>query len=106
MLLYPWKCIGLKHDDLWVEFPYVQAACLRLPKQVLIDRTNRIREALVANSQGRQLPENQWTKHEEDTPYLYPYITEVQKEWADRAAFRSRIPTSLDSLFSLLKPKL
>lgn len=91
---------------MWVEFPYVQEATLRLPKQVMIERTNRIREALVANSQGRQLPEEQWTKAEEDTPYLHPYITEVQKEWADRAAFRSRIPTSLDSLFSLLKPKL
>jgi len=83
----------------------VQEACLRLPKQVLIDRTNRIREALVANSQARQLPEEMWTKPEEDTPYLYPYIAEVQKEWADRAAFRCRIPTSLDTLFSLLKPK-
>ena len=88
-----------------MEFPYVQEACLRLPKSVLAERTNRIREALVANSQARQLPEEQWTKPEEDTPYLHPYITEVQQEWADRAAFRSRIPTSLDSLFSLLRPK-
>jgi ubiquinol-cytochrome c reductase subunit 7 len=72
----------------------------------LINRTSRIREALVANSQGRQLPEEQWTKAEEDTPYLHPYISEVQREWSDRASFRTRIPTTLDSLFSLLKPKL
>ena len=96
----------MKHDDLWVEFPYVQEACLRLPQQELINRTNRIREALVANSQRRQLSEEHWTKSEEDTPYLHPYITEVQREWADRAAFRTRIPTTLDSLFSMLKPKL
>lgn len=83
----------------------MQEACLRLPKSVLAERTNRIREALVANSQGRQLAEEQWTKHEEDTPYLHPYITEVQQEWADRAAFRCRIPSTLDSLFSMLKPK-
>lgn len=88
-----------------MEYPYVQEALLRLPKSELIARTSRIREALVANSQNRQLPEEMWTKPEEDTPYLSPYIQEVQREWADRAAFRCRVPTTMETLFNLVKPK-
>ncbi|XP_049848148.1 cytochrome b-c1 complex subunit 7-like [Schistocerca gregaria] len=94
---------GLKHDDLWNDFPYVQEACLRLPRQELIDRTNRIREAYVANSQLRFLPKEEWLKPEEDCPYLQPYIIEVQNEWNDRKAFRSRMPSTLNQLLKIVK---
>lgn len=88
-----------------IEYPYVQEALVRIPKSELIERTNRIREALVADSQNRVLPEDQWTNMKVDFPYLYPYINEVKKEWADRKAFRSRQSEKLGGLFSFLKKK-
>jgi len=81
---------GLRFEDLLLETPDVQLALARLPKDVLSDRDDRIKQALVLNTAGDQLPRDQWTKAEEDLPYLAPYLAQVVQERRDREAFRPR----------------
>lgn len=68
----------------------MQAALNRLPKDVLSDRDDRIKQALVLHTGGDQLPQEKWTKAEEDLPYLAPYLAQVVQERRDREAFRPR----------------
>jgi len=81
---------GLLYEDLLVETPDVRAALLRLPKDVLSDRDDRIKQALVLHAAGDQLPRDQWTNEETDQPYLAPYLAQVVQERRDREAFRPR----------------
>jgi len=85
-----YRTYGLKFEDLLLETPDVQEAINRLPKEVLSDRDDRIKQALVLNCMGDILPKKDWTKPEEDTPYLATYLEEVVQERRDREHFRPK----------------
>jgi len=79
---------GLKVEDLIMETPDVQDALMRLPKEVLSDRDDRIKLAHVLNSARKILPEDKWLKPEEDKAYLAPYIEMVVNERFMRQTYR------------------
>ncbi|GKT44934.1 cytochrome b-c1 complex subunit 7 [Colletotrichum spaethianum] len=59
-----------------------------LPKESY-DRVFRIRRAVQLSYQHKLLPKNEWTKPEEDYPYLGPIIQQIQAEEAERLAFET-----------------
>ncbi|KYM99293.1 Cytochrome b-c1 complex subunit 7 [Cyphomyrmex costatus] len=69
-------------DDLYNDAldPIVKEAIRRLPQKLLDERNFRIVRALHLSACHRVLPKEQWTKFEEDVPYLTPYLDEVEKE--------------------------
>eukprot|EP00276_Gloeochaete_wittrockiana_P020161 CAMPEP_0184337646 /NCGR_PEP_ID=MMETSP1089-20130417/6064_1 /TAXON_ID=38269 ORGANISM="Gloeochaete wittrockiana, Strain SAG46.84" /NCGR_SAMPLE_ID=MMETSP1089 /ASSEMBLY_ACC=CAM_ASM_000445 /LENGTH=115 /DNA_ID=CAMNT_0026663543 /DNA_START=48 /DNA_END=395 /DNA_ORIENTATION=- len=79
---------GLLGDDLINETPIVAEAIRRLPGHELELRNRRIKIASDLSVKHIELPENEWTKAEEDRAYLSPIIEEVEQEWRDRKAFR------------------
>ncbi|XP_072007562.1 cytochrome b-c1 complex subunit 7 [Engystomops pustulosus] len=72
--------LGLMRDDTIYENPDVQEAIRRLPPKVYDDRMFRIKRALDLDMKKSILPKDQWTKYEEDFPYLEPYLKEVIRE--------------------------
>ena len=73
----------------------MQLALKRLPEKESYDRVYRIRRAFQLSLTHKLLPKNQWTKPDEDTPYLMPIIAEIKKELKEKA--------DLDSLTVLKK---
>lgn len=68
-------------DDLIPEeSAVVQQAIGRLSPQVKYDRVFRMRRATQLSLQHKLLPKTQWTKPDEDTPYLLPIIKQVEAE--------------------------
>eukprot|EP01130_Rhizamoeba_saxonica_P001904 TRINITY_DN11726_c0_g1_i1.p1 TRINITY_DN11726_c0_g1~~TRINITY_DN11726_c0_g1_i1.p1 ORF type:complete len:165 (+),score=44.43 TRINITY_DN11726_c0_g1_i1:49-543(+) len=95
--LYDWytnamgyRRYGLLLDDLQVENVDVQLALARLPPEVLSDRDERHKKALMCYSGKRELPLEEHTKPEDDKPYLGPYLDMVVAERMSREAFRSK----------------
>ncbi|KAH3684603.1 hypothetical protein WICPIJ_004434 [Wickerhamomyces pijperi] len=79
--------IGLKLDDLiFDETPVVQKALSRLPAKESYARNFRTLTAAQCAITHHLLPKEQWVKAEEDTPYLLPYLLEVEAEVAEREA--------------------
>ncbi|XP_014473436.1 PREDICTED: cytochrome b-c1 complex subunit 7-like isoform X2 [Dinoponera quadriceps] len=78
------QLISLMRDDVLYENEDVLEALRRLPKHLLDERNFRIVRAMQIDSQKRILPEEQWTRYEDDVMYLQPYIKEVQKEREER----------------------
>ncbi|XP_067281464.1 cytochrome b-c1 complex subunit 7 [Pseudorasbora parva] len=72
--------LGLMRDDTIYEDSNVKEAVRRLPEPVYNDRMFRIKRALDLTMKQQILPKDQWTKYEEDTPYLEPYLEEVIRE--------------------------
>ncbi|XP_072530980.1 cytochrome b-c1 complex subunit 7 [Salminus brasiliensis] len=72
--------LGLMRDDTVYENQDVKEAILRLPESVYNDRIFRIKRALDLSMKQQILPKDQWTKFEEDMPYLEPYVKEVIRE--------------------------
>lgn len=81
---------GLRFEDLLVETPDVREALFRLPKDVLAARDDRIKRALVLSAAGDELPQEQWTREEDDLPYLAPYLAMSVQERRDREAFHPK----------------
>ncbi|XP_029022521.1 cytochrome b-c1 complex subunit 7 [Betta splendens] len=75
---------GLMSDDTIDENSDVKEALKRLPENVYNDRTFRIKRALDLAMKHQILPKDQWTKYEEDFPYLSPYVDEVVRERKER----------------------
>ncbi|EFX01533.1 ubiquinol-cytochrome c reductase complex protein [Grosmannia clavigera kw1407] len=76
-----YRQMGLRSDDLIPEeSAVVQQAIGRLSAQVKYDRVFRMRRATQLSLQHKLLPKAQWTKPEEDTPYLLPIIKQVEAE--------------------------
>ncbi|KAK0180350.1 hypothetical protein PV327_006001 [Microctonus hyperodae] len=71
---------GLWHDDMLQESPDVKEALRRLPAKILDERNFRMVRALQLSCCKIVLPEEQWTKYEEDVHYLQPYLEQVRKE--------------------------
>lgn len=68
-------------DDLWNgELPSVMEALHRLPKEVYAAREKRVQRAQNLSLHRKILPQNEWTRPEDDVPYLYPYILWVEAE--------------------------
>ncbi|KIW05159.1 uncharacterized protein PV09_03710 [Verruconis gallopava] len=81
-----YRQLGLKADDLIPEEnETVQLALKRLPPKEAYDRVFRIRRAFQCSVSHQLLPKEEWTKPDEDTPYLTPLIEEIEAELAERA---------------------
>ncbi|KAH3667760.1 hypothetical protein WICMUC_005292 [Wickerhamomyces mucosus] len=77
--------LGLKFDDLiFDETPVTQKALSRLPSKEIYARNFRTLTAAQSAITHHLLPKDQWVKPEEDTPYLLPYLLEIEAELAER----------------------
>lgn len=82
--------LGLMRDDTIQVDGDVKEAISRLPENLYNDRVFRIKRALDLAMRHQILPKEQWTKYEEDKPYLEPYLKEVirerkeKEEWAKK----------------------
>jgi len=76
--------VGMMRDDVLMETTDVAEAIKRLPDKLYDERQFRISRALLLSCQKSVLPEEQWTKIEDDILYLRPYIEEVQREKAEK----------------------
>jgi len=77
--------LGLMRDDVLMETSDVVEAVKRLPDRIYDERQFRISRALMLSTQKSILPQEQWTKPEDDVRYLMPYIEEVRREKAEKA---------------------
>lgn len=76
-----WRQYGLLYEDLLDEWQDdVKEAVRRLPPKDYHERTFRIVRAMQYSLMHRILPKEQWTKFEDDVPYLTPYLDEINKE--------------------------
>lgn len=81
---------GLHFEDLLAETPTVATSLERVPGDVLSDRDDRLKQALVLHAAGNVLPKDKWATAEEDKAYLAPYLIQTNQERRDREAFRPR----------------
>jgi len=80
-----YRRVGLKYDDLIIEErDDVQKALSRLPARESYDRIYRINRASQASVLHRDLPKDKWTKPDQDTRYLTPYVNEAHAEDVER----------------------
>ncbi|PHH61251.1 hypothetical protein CDD81_629 [Ophiocordyceps australis] len=87
-----YRKLGLRYDDLLEEErEAVQIALRRLSPKETYDRVFRIRRSTQCSYQHKLLPKDQWTKPEEDTPYLRNIVAQVEAEMAERDALDSMI---------------
>ncbi|XP_043935810.1 cytochrome b-c1 complex subunit 7-like [Protopterus annectens] len=77
--------LGLMRDDTLYEDDDVKEAVRRLPERLYDDRVFRIKRALDLSLKHQILPKDQWTKYEEDMPYLEPYLKQVICERKEKA---------------------
>ncbi|OAQ61698.1 ubiquinol-cytochrome C reductase-like protein [Pochonia chlamydosporia 170] len=89
-----YKKLGLRYDDLAEEErESTQIALKRLSPKESYDRIYRIRRSVQCSYQHKLLPKDQWTKPEEDTPYLRDIINQVEAELAEKDALDSMTVT-------------
>ncbi|QPH05446.1 Cytochrome b-c1 complex subunit 7 [Epichloe festucae Fl1] len=82
-----YKKLGLRFDDLVEEErESTQIALGRLSPKESYDRIYRIRRSVQCSYQHKLLPKDQWTKAEEDTPYLTEIIQQVEAELDEKDA--------------------
>ncbi|KAI2606085.1 cytochrome b-c1 complex subunit 7 [Hypoxylon fragiforme] len=80
-----YRKLGLRFDDLVVEEDEdVLKALKRLPPQVAYDRVYRLRRAFQCSTTHKLLPKEEWTKDEEDVPYLAPIIEQIRAEQKEK----------------------
>ncbi|KAH9900109.1 putative ubiquinol--cytochrome-c reductase [Xylariomycetidae sp. FL2044] len=81
-----YRKLGLLADDLIVEENEETIKALkRLPPQQSYDRVYRLRRAFQASVSHKLLPKEQWTRPEEDVPYLKPLIDAIRAEEKEKA---------------------
>ncbi|KAI1808092.1 putative ubiquinol--cytochrome-c reductase [Daldinia bambusicola] len=82
-----YRQLGLRADDLIVEEnEHVILALKRLPPKEAYDRVYRLRRAFQASTVHKLLPKDEWTKPEEDVPYLKPLIDQIYAEEKEKQA--------------------
>ncbi|KAL2134108.1 hypothetical protein VTI74DRAFT_995 [Chaetomium olivicolor] len=82
-----YRQMGLRADDLISEEnETVLKALGRLSPKESYDRIYRIRRATQLSLQQKILPRAEWTKPEEDVPYLTPILEQLQAEAKERDA--------------------
>ncbi|KAF4503975.1 hypothetical protein G6O67_008599 [Ophiocordyceps sinensis] len=85
-----YRKLGLRYDDLLEEErESVQIALKRLSPKEAYERVYRIRRSTQCSYQHKLLPRHQWTKPEEDTPYMRRIVEEVEAELAEKDALDS-----------------
>ncbi|KAI0595899.1 cytochrome b-c1 complex subunit 7 [Biscogniauxia sp. FL1348] len=85
-----YRQLGLKYDDLILEENEdVLKAVQRLSPKDSYDRVYRIRRAYQCSVSHKLLPKDQWTKPEEDVPYLSPILEQIKAEHKEKAALDS-----------------
>ncbi|PNY25950.1 Cytochrome b-c1 complex subunit 7 [Tolypocladium capitatum] len=85
-----YRKLGLRYDDLIEEErESTQLALKRLSAKEAYERVYRIRRSIQCSYQHKLLPKDQWTKPEEDVPYLRPIIEQVEAELAEKDALDS-----------------
>ncbi|WPH01088.1 Hypothetical protein R9X50_00392300 [Acrodontium crateriforme] len=87
-----YRKLGLRADDLIPEeSDQVQLALRRLSPKESYDRVYRMRRAFQLSLSHQLLPKEEWTKAEDDTPYLSPIIKEIEAELSEREDLESMI---------------
>jgi len=87
-----YRQLGLRADDLLPEEnDTVQNALKRLRPQEAYDRVFRLRRAFQLSMSHQLLPKEEWTKPEEDVPYLSGIITDIEAEMAEREDLETMI---------------
>ncbi|KAI1165556.1 cytochrome b-c1 complex subunit 7 [Nemania serpens] len=82
-----YRQLGLRADDLInEENEDVLKALQRLPPQEAYDRVYRLRRAIQCSVSHKLLPQAQWTKPEEDVPYLSPILAQIRAAAAEKDA--------------------
>ncbi|KAI1494960.1 cytochrome b-c1 complex subunit 7 [Biscogniauxia mediterranea] len=82
-----YRQLGLKYDDLILEEDEdVLKAVQRLSPKESYDRVYRIRRAYQCSVAHKLLPKDQWTKPEEDVPYLSPILEQIKAEQKEKTA--------------------
>ncbi|KAK3925730.1 Cytochrome b-c1 complex subunit 7 [Frankliniella fusca] len=85
--------LGLLSDDLYTELDdTVVEALKRIPEEVKNQRIFRHNRAALLSMNKTILPEDQWTKIEEDTPYLTPHIEQIEKEMEEKRTWEDKNP--------------
>jgi len=80
-----YRQLGLRKEDLLMDDqPDVVEAIKRLPSEERDLRLFRLKRAYDLTMKQIILPEEQWTKPEEDVTYLRPYIELCKKERVER----------------------
>jgi len=93
---YDWE--GQKLGLLWHDqnceeiYPEVQEAILRLPPHEYDARQRRITRASLLTLHNELLPKSQWTKWDDETWYLQPYLDEIEREKAERLQTTGKKP--------------
>ncbi|KAK3996678.1 cytochrome b-c1 complex subunit 7 [Cladorrhinum sp. PSN332] len=88
-----YRQLGLRADDLISEEnETVLKALRRLPPKEAYDRIYRLRRATQLSLQQKVLPKNEWTKAEEDVPYLGPLLRLLDAELKERDALDTLAP--------------
>ncbi|XP_007886092.1 cytochrome b-c1 complex subunit 7 [Callorhinchus milii] len=82
--------LGLQRDDTMYEDDDVKEALKRLPEKLYHERNFRIKRALDLSMKQQILPKDNWTKYEEDSPYLEPYLKEVIRERKEKAEWNNK----------------
>jgi len=88
---------GRKYGLLWYDtvreyLPEVEEAIRRLPAYEYDARMERIYRSTSMGMKNEILPKNQWTKWEDETWYLKPYLDEVQREMYDSKRLTGMMP--------------
>ncbi|KAJ4365193.1 Cytochrome b-c1 complex subunit 7 [Neocucurbitaria cava] len=87
-----YRQLGLRADDLLPEEnDVVQTALKRLQPKAAYDRVFRLRRALQLSMSHQLLPKEEWTKPDEDVPYLQTLIEEIETEMAEREDLESLV---------------
>ncbi|KAH6655701.1 cytochrome b-c1 complex subunit 7 [Truncatella angustata] len=85
-----YRQLGLRADDLIIEESEEAVKALkRLSPQESYDRAYRIRRAMQCSLSHQLLAKKDWTKPEEDLPYLIPIIEQIRAEEKEKAALDS-----------------
>ncbi|XP_048196757.1 cytochrome b-c1 complex subunit 7-like [Perognathus longimembris pacificus] len=82
--------LGLMRDDTIDENEDIKEGLRRLPEELYNDRMFRIKRALDLSMRQQLLPQEQWTKYEEDKFYLEPYLKEVIQQRKERAEWAKK----------------
>lgn len=77
--------IGLLWHDIMPQNAIVKEAFRRLPREEREAQDFRLARAFLLSANKTVLPKEEWTKMEDDVPYLNPYIKVVEKEVQDKA---------------------
>ncbi|KAF2742433.1 hypothetical protein M011DRAFT_490631 [Sporormia fimetaria CBS 119925] len=89
-----YRQLGLRADDiLSEENDVVQLALKRLPAKEAYDRSYRLRRAFQCSVSHQLLPKEEWTKDEEDTPYLQSIVEQIEAEMKEREDLEAMIVT-------------